>query len=471
MRGSEVYSNLSERVNKSETEFSTLQREIQETQHSLLEATKRKDVLFLQLANHYLPELVDERTLTSIKAANDAVSKIMHDKRIREEFVERQIASIAKNKGVLEQRIKGLSGEIDAGSETLTQRSGSAKAHLEADPRYLELTSQARHSETLISRLTGLKKEADSEAKEKLPSFTRDPVFSYLLARNFGGAGYNANFVTRFLDSAVAGVIRFDDAKESYRRLVSYPDGLGQRIEREKDSLGKKIPEIKRLEKKEYDVAGVTELLTELNGLSERRKSLMGEDARFSNEYDALHQELTDIRASKGSYHAKAIQVVKDVLLGKETEESLLRRARDTPSTEDDKIVEEIIKINEKIPGYETTLRARNKEAEAMKEQVDRMRQLKTTFETNNWHGSRSRFDSGFDINTLLVGYLIGRSSLSDVTSRMDSSQHFESPPSSSYSSSSSYDSGSSGGGFSSGGGGFGGGFGGGCGGGVGGGF
>src|SRR3989344_5174004 len=343
MRGSEVYSNLSERVNKSETEFSTLQREIQETQHSLLEATKRKDVLFLQLANHYLPELVDERTLTSIKAANDAVSKIMHDKRIREEFVERQIASIAKNKGVLEQRIKGLSGEIDAGSETLTQRSGSAKAHLEADPRYLELTSQARHSETLISRLTGLKKEADSEAKEKLPSFTRDPVFSYLLARNFGGAGYNANCV-----------IRFDDAKESYRRLVSYPDGLGQRIEREKDSLGKKIPEIKRLEKKEYDVAGVTELLTELNGLSERRKSLMGEDARFSNEYDALHQELTDIRASKGSYHAKAIQVVKDVLLGKETEESLLRRARDTPSTEDDKIVEEIIKINEKIPGYET---------------------------------------------------------------------------------------------------------------------
>ena len=128
--------------------------------------------------------------------------------------------------------------------------------------------------------------------------------------------------------------------------------------------------------------------------------------------------------------------------------------------------------VREKVKRRKTSKRTRD--VEKFMKELEKIAELKKTFEGKGWHRSRSSFSSGFDLDALLVGYLIGRSSLSDVTGSMKSSQHFE-PEHDSYSSSYSSrsyssNSGGFGGGFGGGGGGFGGGFGGG-GGGVGGGF
>ena len=97
---------------------------------------------------------------------------------------------------------------------------------------------------------------------------------------------------------------------------------------------------------------------------------------------------------------------------------------------------------------------------------MEEIRGIEKRFRSRDYEGSYSTFSSGFDINTLLVGYMLGKMTSSDINRQIDSSQDTQTPSyhsSSDYSSShrSSGDSNDSGfGGFGefSGGGGFGGG-------------
>lgn len=466
MNGSKVYDNLSVKLREKESEFTTAQNALSDTENRMRESKQTKEQLLLELAQHYLPKLVDGNVVTAVSDVNHTLTQILQDKKIRVGFLEEQLTGIAGRRTVLDGRIRTLSEEIDGKSEIYTQKEQEARAQLEATPEYILLVSRAEKTNALIGRLQTLEKGANKEAQEKRPLFESNPVFMYLWTRNFSTPAQQGNFLTNFLDSLTARAINFEKARKSYMHLREYTPSLSQKITREKDGLEQTTENMQKIEEKIYGSTGATSLRQDLEGLSKRRKSLISDNAKFGQEYSQFHEELRGLQESSGIYYTKAIETIKKALHG-ETEESLMARAKKTPSPEDDAIVKEVIKLNGEISKYQTAIKKQETEATRLNNELNKMRELKGEFERHDWHRSRSRFDSDFDLDTLIVGYLIGRASLSDVTRSMDSSQHFESD---SYSSSSYHSSGSSGGGFDSGGGGFGGGFGGG-GGGIGGGF
>ena len=67
---------------------------------------------------------------------------------------------------------------------------------------------------------------SEEEREEKGVSYREDPLFMYLWTRRYGKPEYRAWGLTRWLDSKVARLIGFADARASYSRLNEIPERL-----------------------------------------------------------------------------------------------------------------------------------------------------------------------------------------------------------------------------------------------------
>ena len=185
-----------------------------------------------------------------------------------------------------------------------------------------------------------------------------------------------------------------------------------------------------------------------------QRQSLIEQDKKKDEKYAPYVNERKEIDSKKDPYHIQAVQKIKSFLKAEEIAD-LRSRARQTKGTEDDKIVDRIDEIDIKVREFKDKAKGIKLERDTISKRLDGLRRIEKRFRSQDYDGSYSTFSGGFDINTLLIGYMLGKIDSSDINKQIDSSQHTRShsyPSSSDYSSShSSHDSYSSGGSFSSG--------------------
>ena len=62
-------------------------------------------------------------------------------------------------------------------------------------------------------------------------------------------------------------------------------------------------------------------------------------------------------------------------------------------------------------------------------DKLDGLKRLVRDYESNDYESSRSYFPSSFDIDELLIGYMMGRNSRRSVWSEIDRKQDFEPEP------------------------------------------
>jgi chromosome segregation ATPase len=463
--GSSVKRKISDKVSEVENQSEAFTGQVYDLEKKITSLSDEREESFVQLATIYLPELEAKSIQRTLREVQLDVKRIFQEKQEKRTQLEVSMRDSQKNRKTLEGELESVSTELTQKSQERVGLMQKVSKELGEKIGYADLCKKVKEESERLQTYKQRVEEAKTDSAQKLQVYKQNKLFSYLLGRNFNTDAYSAGRITMMLDSWVAGIINFSEAKKNYDFLSSMPELMNIEAERKEEEVKALVQEKEETETEVSEKYGLPKIMAYGSKLEEKRKKIIAGIENEDKSYGGYTQERTELDSTKDPYHIEAIQRLKDFLKG-QTIQDLRERARSTPSPDDDKLVEKI----EQIDGSVRTLKNKAKEAKTQRDELAKklegLKKIHRDFTSKNYDSGRSYFPGSFDVGDLLTGYVLGRMGADDINRDISSHRKLEPEPtyssrnddddSSSYHSSSSHhdsDSGSSFGGFSSGGG------------------
>ncbi len=460
--GKKVYNAIRDKERGVEQDHNSLSVELQGYQSQINQLVQDREERFVRLATFYLPVMDAESVRSTIRELQGEVQRLFKEKQTLRTSLDSSMQQSRQRKESLEESLQSVDVLLEQKVTVRDQKRQDIASELKEDGEYTTSHSNASQAN---ERLTQNKKRFETfeeEAQEKLHAYQGNKLFTYLLQRDFNGSEYSGTAVTRKLDSWVAGIINYSEVRKNYDFLTSMPTAIKAEIDQQQADLDELVERIEAIEQEVAEKHGLPQVLSDGNDLAQKRAKILGdiqrEDAQFSS-YTVQRKELDN---TKDAYHQRALGRLKSYLKDSSIV-NLKERARATPNSEDDHLVDQVESIDAKIRQLKSDAKTVQEKQSAVAEQLEGLRQVSRHYSSNNWERNRSYFGNSLDIDDLLTGYLLGRISTDSIISDLNSHHHWEPEPApvyhSSYSSSHHSSGGDSfGGGDFSSGGGFGGG-------------
>lgn len=121
-----------------------------------------------------------------------------------------------------------------SGQQALDIAEAATQARLDADADYLAQERRTREAERIARHAEDKALHSEQKKDDKGQSYRDDPLFMYLWGRHYGTPQYQAWPVARWLDSKIARLIGFEDARANYSRLQEIPLRLREHAEQKK---------------------------------------------------------------------------------------------------------------------------------------------------------------------------------------------------------------------------------------------
>lgn len=436
--GSSVHSDIKEKISEEENKVEELESKIYTCETKIENLGTERENIYTKLATTYLPELEAKTVRETLHGVQAEVEKIFKEKQEKRQDLEKLMSSSQEEKRKFEKTLNEVTDSLNQKVAERDKLRGEVAKELSSNSEYTELDKNAKQAE---ERLKGNKErvgEIETLAKEKLPAYEKNRLFMYLVKRKFRTKNYDKRGLIARLDSWVAGLINFASQKANYDFLKAMPELMAQEVSRRQGELDKVVEELEKIEKNVSDKYGLTKIIEQGEALASERNEIIQETDKKDLEYQKYAQERKTLDSTKDPYHIEAVQELKKYLKG-ESVQQLKQRARGTPRTEDDRLVGRLEEIDLEI--RELKDKTKNIKLDRNKEEkkLEGLREIESTYRKRDYDSRRSYFDSSFDINSLLIGYLAGKYSHDCFMDEMKTSHHFK--PLETYHSSSSYSS------------------------------
>lgn len=275
-----------------------------------------------------------------------------------------------------------------------------------AEARLAEAKAIAEHARAKAE-------QAETDLLEKRKPYEADALFMYLWERKFGTSGYEAGFLTRFLDRKVAHFIGYDQARPNFNMLNEIPPRLREHAERQAEAVKTAEAAIDALERREAETDGVVPL--EAARVAADKAVAQAEAALASAE-----RKLADVQARTAAAtqtdpaYAEAVELLSQTI-SRRSLQSLLAEALKTPTPEDERAVRDIGDSRKEIKALED-------EAARTRELVAQTVARRGELERSRDNFRRSGYDNVFGsfaneavIMRLLSGFVTGAISALDL--------------------------------------------------------
>ncbi len=440
-------SELQEEEKKYEGLISGYERQIQKLM------AEREDA-YSSLADICLPSMDASSVKHNLKQVQSRVSGIFEKRQVRRTGLDGLIASSRERRSGLE---RDLDNVISLLNDKAAERDGLAAKvsdELAENGQYREMKKDAEDSAERIAEAKVEYEHFEKNARRKLAEFEANPLFVYLSRRAYGSEGYHS--ILSPLDSLVAKKVNYAEASANYSYLKDTTQKLEARIAERQATVKSLVAGVKKIEAEASDRSGLTKVIQEGQLLGSNRSGIIEVMQKAEAEEAKYSSERADLDTSKDPYHIVAISILKDYLKGVKIGE-LKVAARDTPDIRDDNLVDRVEAIDAQVRAIKDASKQAIADKSRLVKQMSGVQSLLSNFSSRDYDSGRSYFDSRFNVDNLIDGYVAGTYSINQVWSQVSSFQHFE-QPAYTYSSDSSGDSGFSsgsgidcGGGFSSG--------------------
>nr|WP_319382796.1 hypothetical protein [uncultured Roseibium sp.] len=236
----------------------------------------------------------------------------------------------------------------DQAENQMDELMDAVDGRLENDTAYLaqrEATEQAIATAEAAADKAGTS-EQDRENKGK--AYDADPLFVYLWERGYGTQDYAYRGLTRSLDHWVAGLIRFNDARANYAMLTGIPDRMARHAERCAEIAEQEEEKLAEFSRNAMTDAAGTDLVGSIESYSEEIDRIDAEIEKLEQQIDTLSGALAEFAGGEDADFQKAEEHLSESLKSDDLND-LWRAAIDTPSPEDEKIVQRIEDFRERV--------------------------------------------------------------------------------------------------------------------------
>ncbi len=335
-----------------------------------------------------------------------------------------------------ESELKGLDGKIAAltGERSEAARTAeSAEAELkriadrvaaeaQKDPVYAQKRQTADELAQVAEESFRKTQQAEADREQKGRPYRDDPLFMYLWERGFGTKNYRENNLIRYLDTLVAGMVGFPEARANFAMLNEIPLRLREHAERQRQIAEAADAEVTALERQVIDAAGGKPAREALEAARARIATIDGDMVALEDKRDERAKGVRELAQGSDPAFSTAVNGLAEAL-GREDIQTLLAAARATQTGQDDTIVKQIDEVRQRAAEEETDSREQRARLKTLAARRRELEDIQYEFKKQGFDNPRSSFREDSLVGDLLTDFLRGGISAADYWGQWQRSQ------------------------------------------------
>ncbi|HQZ12872.1 MAG TPA: hypothetical protein PK286_08280 [Devosia sp.] len=343
----------------------------------------------------------------ALNAAEAALSD--HDRTIAELTAERaeQVAKAATQEASLKAIAERVAGEASKAPEYAAKRT-AADELLHIAGESLRKTEQA---------------EGDRDQKGK--PYRDDPLFMYLWERGYGTKNYRANNLVKWLDSLVANLVGYPEARPNFTMLNEIPLRLREHAERQRERAEAAVAEVRALEAEAVDAAGGKPVREALNTAQARVVEIDAEVVAREDARDEAAKEQRELAQGNDPTFSSAVASLADSL-GRADIQTLLAEARATRTPEDDAVVTQIDDARRRAVEEEDETKDQRARLKTLAARRRELEDIQYEFKKQGFDNPRSTFREDNLVGDVLNDFLRGGISAANYWQQWQRSQNWQ---------------------------------------------
>lgn len=390
---------LGNRVHEADREIDQLTREARQYVQQRAETLET-------LAEHYLPELTDRSIRGTFHDVQSELDSVLAKQREEHRRLQREWDQALDLRQESEAELDRVTAELDRLVDERDGLEAKLAEKLAASETFRQLSEQTLAVELEVAKNQERVEESQQEASEKLPAYENSRLFKYLVDREYGTSKYKKSGLTRYLDSWVAGLVNYRQAKPSYDFLRITPQMMAAEVERRQDEFEALMQQVDAIEQEVSDQIGLSQVLEQGMAAGKERDVLLARIEQEEAERDRLESRLQQITDSDGEHYRQAIERFKR-FLGTMDDAELAARTQQTRERTDDAIYAQVAEINERLDSAKLSAqRLRASQSEARRQFADTT-DIVRRFRSSEYDSVRSYF-VGLNLQASIDRYLRG---------------------------------------------------------------
>jgi chromosome segregation ATPase len=432
--GKSVYQTLDDSVRQTHSQVERCDAQLKSLGEEATELMTQRGAILLDLAHHYLPEISRETIADTFQEIRVDLQQVLESKLRRQQQLRQELETVETD--LLRQQVEmdQVTEELDEKVAQREKLESEVAERLAEHEMFQQLSGRALQAEQELDRNEQRIAEIGKEVKEKRPAYEKSRLFQYLHTQGYGTPGYDPQSrnwpqgrkwgLTKRLDRWVAGMIDYARARRSYDFLRVTPELMVAEVERRRTEFNALMEQVELIEDSISDEVGLTEVLREGDRLGTQREAKVQSLEKLTKSKVHHQEELQRLESARNQYYEQAIKKMKQFLATLD-EARLAERARRTPESDDDQLVQEITDLGNQLEQTRQQATSLTRERQSRNEKLHGLQQLLMQFRSAEFDSRRSHFASSFQLESHLRGYQEGRESEQQVWNTIRQHQQF----------------------------------------------
>lgn len=380
--------------------------------------------LFQQLAAVRVDVILDDGLTTQLSHAEKRVREALdaHTKQIK--TLENDLASLEDKLNDRINQRETLLDELNESQAGLRSISHQIAQEIKKDPAYLETNQRAEHLREIAEKSMRKTAQAEADQEQKGRPYRDDPLFMYLWEIGYNTRNYKANNLVRWLDSLVARLINYNDARPNFIMLNEIPMRVREHAERQIAAAEDAEDAIDALETKAIDAAGGQKIRENLERIQHAIENMDTSILTLENERDEKATSFRHLAEGRDPNFKQA----RDLLIESLEDANIARlfdAARDTPTPKDDKIVAKIDDTRRRMADEEDDKKDHRTRLKVLATRRKELEDIEFEFKKARFDDPRSTFREDNLAGDLLNEFLKGAVSASTYWGQWQKNQRW----------------------------------------------
>lgn len=366
-----------------------------------LELQQQEIGQFRELSRLRLDVLAGDLPIPSSSDTDRTVKELLVQRQEHLALLRDEAAALEKQRAGLEELREKQALVVEQAARAIDEAEEKTQARLQDEPEYQHQLQIVQEVERTLQHAESKAIRWEEDLETKGSPYRSDSLFMYLWNRSYGTPDYKGWGVTRWLDTKVAGLIHYSEARVNYSKLQEIPLRLREHAERIDAQASEEHKKLKTLDYEAREADGIVQLDQEFERQETDLDQIDAQIEELVTEQRKKEQLLADYAAGNDKDYREAIDYLASEL-NRHSLQELRRWALGTPFPEDDLVVNRLLELEENEEELEAGIAEFKKALGGQQKRLDELEGLRTDFK-------RKRYDSagtGFSDTALILATL-----------------------------------------------------------------
>ncbi|MEP3045975.1 MAG: hypothetical protein ABJL55_07835 [Roseibium sp.] len=405
LTGRQTLGTIEQALSDLRREEADLSMRIERSTRGLTDLQERQTEAYRDLARFRLDTDAAGTLNTRLDSAARDARRLLDKRTSDYKVLTDQLRQLESERSQLHTKRETLDGERSTAENQMDELMEAVDGRLETDQAYIAQrdVTEAAVRTAEAAAIKSQTSERDREDKGK--AYKADPLFLYLWNRDFGTPEYDRRGIVRSLDRWVSGLIKFEGARANFSMLTGIPERMARHAVRCAADAQEEQAKLARLSRNAMTDAAGADLVGTIESLSDQIEDLDDQLDKLDRQIETLSSALTEFASGEDSDFQKAEEFLATSLKADDLK-SLWHAALDSPSPDDDKIVQRIDDFRERIEQVAQDVRQDRQLQRDISRRRSELSDVVKRFRSNGYDRWESTF-SDDKLTTVLLGELV----------------------------------------------------------------